>query len=310
MARARSKRDFLTLTFLFAIQAGGWSQVIDSQPYPTIETLSNKDALFVQLSQDVARFHMAFTRSTELPPLMFFRYTAQPGEDLYAIAARTNLGVTALATLNGQIHADGVLAGKELVLPNMPGLFVPLSPENDLERITFAFRKPFLEDGVEVWVVFPRQRRFVFLPNETFSTMERAYFLDILFGFPIRGGTISSEYGPRSHPFTGADHFHSGIDIAAQSGTGVVAARSGTVVSVNWSDGLGNHIIIDHGGGFQTLYGHLESVNVSLSQVVDSGTIIGAVGSTGLSTGPHLHFEVKNGEALRDPIPLMRGAGE
>ena len=284
--------------------------MIDPSPYPAIKMLSNQDALYVQLSQDIARFHIAVTRSAELPPLMFLRYRALPGDDLYTIAARTNLGVTALATLNSQIRADAALAGRELVLPNMPGIFVPLNPENDLERIIHAFRRPFLKGGVEVSLVFPRSRRFVFLPNETFSPLERAYFLDTLFRFPIREGAISSEYGPRVHPLTGADHFHTGIDIAAPAGTDVLAARSGTVMTVGWSDNLGNHVAIDHGGGLLTLYGHLGRVNVSLSQEVDSSSIIGAVGSTGLSTGPHLHFEVKNGGSLRDPIPLMRGTEE
>lgn len=106
-------------------------------------------------------------------------------------------------------------------------------------------------------------------------------------------GTITSPFGYRSNPFGGGMEFHQGLDIAAPTGTTVAAAAGGTVISAGWYGGYGNYILIDHGGGMATGYGHLSQIFVSSGQQVQSGQAIGAVGSTGASTGPHLHFEVR-----------------
>ncbi len=102
---------------------------------------------------------------------------------------------------------------------------------------------------------------------------------------------ITSKFGWRTHPLTGNRRFHSGIDIAAPSGTPVVATGSGTVISAGWNGGYGKAIVIQHNDTQQTLYGHLSEVSVQPGQTIERGTVIGLVGSTGNSTGPHLHFE-------------------
>jgi murein DD-endopeptidase MepM/ murein hydrolase activator NlpD len=107
------------------------------------------------------------------------------------------------------------------------------------------------------------------------------------------GGRITSGFGYRMHPILKARKFHTGVDIGAASGTPIHAAASGTVVHAARWGGYGNCIIIDHGGGVATLYGHCSSLAVSFGQQITQGQVIGYVGSTGLSTGPHLHFEVR-----------------
>ncbi len=102
---------------------------------------------------------------------------------------------------------------------------------------------------------------------------------------------ITSSFGWRTHPITGTRRFHSGVDIGAPMGAPVVAAGSGTIVSAGWVGGYGKAIIIQHNGVQQTLYGHLSEVFVQPGQRIEQGTVIGRVGSTGNSTGPHLHFE-------------------
>lgn len=118
-------------------------------------------------------------------------------------------------------------------------------------------------------------------------------------------GPITSPYGYRVHPIFGTTIYHSGIDIGVDYGTPIHSADSGTVIYTGWISGYGNAVIIDHGNGMQTLYGHNQSLNVSEGQSVSKGQVIAFAGSTGNSTGPHCHFEVQvNGSAV-DPMGYL-----
>lgn len=118
-------------------------------------------------------------------------------------------------------------------------------------------------------------------------------------------GVITSPYGYRVHPIFGTAIYHSGMDIGVDYGTPIHAADSGTVIYSGWISGYGNAVIIDHGGGVQTLYGHNQSLNVSEGESVAKGSVIAYAGSTGNSTGPHCHFEVRvNGEPA-DPMAYL-----
>ena len=113
----------------------------------------------------------------------------------------------------------------------------------------------------------------------------------------VSGGRITSAFGTRIHPITGVEIFHKGIDIGASQGNPVYAYANGTITYAGWNSGYGNFVAIDHGNGMVTRYGHLSAIYVSVGQQVNVRQKIGAVGSTGDSTGPHLHFEVLiNGE--------------
>jgi len=123
------------------------------------------------------------------------------------------------------------------------------------------------------------------------------------FVWPVPGYTVpSSAYGWRKHPIYGTRKFHAGEDIPANSGTPIVAAASGTVTTAGWVSGYGNYTVINHGGGVMTAYGHQSSIQVSVGQSVSAGQQIGLVGSTGNSTGPHLHFEVYVNGATQNPM--------
>jgi murein DD-endopeptidase MepM/ murein hydrolase activator NlpD len=124
---------------------------------------------------------------------------------------------------------------------------------------------------------------------------------DGTFIWPVSGG-ITSGFGSRTDPITGATAYHSGLDIGAACGTPIKAAGTGVVLTAGWnSGGYGNMTLINHGGGLSTLYGHQSSIIVSAGQSVTQGQVIGYVGSTGKSTGCHLHFEVRvNGNPV-DP---------
>lgn len=116
---------------------------------------------------------------------------------------------------------------------------------------------------------------------------------------PVSGATVSSEYGERVNPVTDEGEVHKGIDLAVASGTDIFAAASGEVELAQYSNTYGNYVIINHGGSLKTLYAHCSELCVSVGDKVEKGQVIAKVGSTGRSTGPHLHFEViLNGENI------------
>ena len=122
--------------------------------------------------------------------------------------------------------------------------------------------------------------------------------------WPVHG-TVVSGFGYRIHPILHTRRLHTGIDIAAGMGVAIVAADGGKVIYATWMSGYGNTTIIDHGGGISTLYAHQSSLGVSYGESVTKGEYIGAVGSTGFSTGPHLHFEVRVNGSPVDPMGYL-----
>lgn len=124
--------------------------------------------------------------------------------------------------------------------------------------------------------------------------------------WPTDATEITSPYGWRTHPIWGTQRYHSGVDIGADYGDSVRAADGGVVIYADWMGGYGKAVIIDHGNGISTLYGHNSQLLVSEGQRVRKGEVISRVGSTGDSTGPHLHFEVRQNGSPVDPMNYVR----
>jgi murein DD-endopeptidase MepM/ murein hydrolase activator NlpD len=144
----------------------------------------------------------------------------------------------------------------------------------------------------------------MFAALEQMNAMERA-LAGIPTSMPAAAGMMSSDFGYRSDPFTGGGAMHSGLDFKGPLGTPIMAAADGVVTFAGWQGGYGNTIEITHANGLVTRYAHLSAITVSLGQKVDRGLQIGKMGSTGRSTGSHLHFEVRlNGSAV-NPMKFL-----
>jgi murein DD-endopeptidase MepM/ murein hydrolase activator NlpD len=124
------------------------------------------------------------------------------------------------------------------------------------------------------------------------------------FEWPLRG-RLTSYFGYRRHPFWGGRNMHTGLDIAAPYGSSIMAADGGEVIFSGWWDGYGKAVVIDHGGGLSTVYGHLSRIYANNGSKIGKGEVIGLVGSTGYSTGPHLHFEVRKNGKPTDPLKWL-----
>jgi murein DD-endopeptidase MepM/ murein hydrolase activator NlpD len=276
--------------------------------WPRISRLDTRDEVFKQYLQDVedSRRRLFTGRGSPEEIAEYFTvYSYIPSEtdDILGLAARCNIPYSALATLNRLSHPGDLLPGKVLLLPSAPGLFIPDRPVSDLEKLLVSSRE---EAGETIpGFTVTAGARFRFLPGEDLSPTERAFFLNRSFRFPLAQFQVSSAYGPRINPVTGRYGVHKGVDLAAPEGADVYAARDGTVSEQGEDPVFGNYIIISHGDNWVSLYGHLSKIETTLFQAVQYGNLIGRVGSTGQSTGPHLHFELRQNGMARDPGRLL-----
>ena len=125
-------------------------------------------------------------------------------------------------------------------------------------------------------------------------------------GQPLDVMQVTSGFGRRVDPFLGTMAMHTGLDLAAVTGTAVHATGPGVVITASYNGGYGNEVEIDHGNGVTTIYGHMSSISVHVGDTVETGTVVGRVGSTGRSTGPHLHYEIRQDDHPIDPTQHLR----
>jgi murein DD-endopeptidase MepM/ murein hydrolase activator NlpD len=283
--------------------------------FPLILQLDQqKDIQFKQYSADVEKARARVLAQKPINPqseaekLVIYEYKGSE-TDLLKIAARCQLDPSTLASLNRIRHRQetGTLT---LLLPTIPGLFVPY-PSSELEREKLSELEKLMlnariekSDGVILTV---RGEQFLFFPGAKFNTVENIFFLKEKDGFryPLSSWTLTSGFGIRKNPVTGLVRKHNGLDLAAPMGTPVFAAQAGTVSETGADAIYGNYVVIKHSDNWVSLYGHLSKIKTKKNSEVYAGTLIGEVGSTGQSTGPHLHFELrKNGQA-QDPGKLL-----
>ncbi|MDF1568530.1 MAG: M23 family metallopeptidase [Spirochaetaceae bacterium] len=270
--------------------------------YPLIRyTMSSRDPLYSQQQQDVEAWYSSGQGAFGLN---IYSYVPRATEDIFAVAAAFNLPYDALATLNGWDSPGLLTPGRQILIPNMPGLFVPTEPSGPWESDLSDHQRSSEPIAVLVGMPTGATKSYEFFPGEKFTSDERIRFLGHVFSAPLQNSRISSNFGYRTNPFRGGLSFHPGVDLKADVGTEVYAARGGTVEKIGSLELYGLFVILRHDGQYQTVYAHLDEFLVREGQTVGAGDRIALSGNTGISTGPHLHFEIRKDGIPADPSTL------
>ncbi|MBI4976185.1 MAG: M23 family metallopeptidase [Spirochaetes bacterium] len=241
----------------------------------------------------------------EAPPLSFSTYTVASNDNLWNIAKNTGLRMDTVMSVNKLTSAYRLYTGMTLKVPNRNGILYTATEGDTLDSICMknavdkdeVRRANHLNNELAVGDI-------LFLPGGRFSALERIDRLGLLFRSPLVQYRITAVFGMRRDPFTKLPAFHKGIDLAVWYGAPVLSAKEGSIIYVGEKPGYGNVVIIQHPGGYISYYGHLSGFATAAGRQVVPGSIIGYAGSTGYSTGPHVHFEIrKDGRAI-DPLSL------
>jgi len=302
------------LIFLFPqVITAQTAALLPAPEIPEIRRLDPGDLGFKQYTSDVHanRRRLAGARALNADDiaeyLTIYKYKVKPEDDILFLAARLNLPYSALASLNGLNNPSALEPEKYILLPSCPGIFIPSSINSDLEKLLGAARQESNAPSVEIKIRSgDKSESYLFFPGADFTPTERAFFLNSGFRFPLRQYRITSRFGIRNDPITGNISMHRGIDLAAPEGTEVFAVADGVVSQAGFDPVYGNYVIIRHTNGWTSLYGHLQIIETVLRSNVKSGNLIGRVGSTGQSTGPHLHFELRQDGKPFDPAGRLR----
>ncbi|MFW5976158.1 MAG: peptidoglycan DD-metalloendopeptidase family protein [Alkalispirochaetaceae bacterium] len=234
-------------------------------------------------------------------------YTIQPGDTLSDLASENDLTLDTLISFNQIKDARRIQIGDTYRIPNRDGLLYEVRSGDSLAAIASKY-------GTSVNAILDandmRSREIstgevVFVPEARMNSTELKLILGELFRNPTME-RFTSGFGMRADPFTGLPRFHNGIDLANIPGTPIRAAGSGRVAHIESQIGnYGRFVILRHDSGFQTLYAHLDSFDVRVGQFVYQGDVIGRMGNTGRSTGPHLHFSVIRNGRFVDPLNYL-----
>ena len=271
--------------------------------HPIADASATVDGMRVPLKTTIEA--MPVTSSSEpsapLPPVA--AYEAKSGDTAVTVAAKAGISVDTLTQIN-QLSTPALTPGERLLVPPVDGTLVAVDPNQSLDLLAQTFRvnpdalrrvNGLSADGkLPSQLFIPAMKTDAIAPvaaasSDPSSGRERV----VRFGWPTQG-TLTQYFW----------QYHPGIDVANDVGTPELAADGGKVTWAGWGD-YGIYVQIDHGNGFQTVYGHMSKVLVSVGQVVSRGQLVGLMGATGRATGPHLHFEIRYQGIPQNPLDLL-----
>lgn len=262
--------------------------------------------------------YIAYIQSLKIPGVTFTVCQIEKGDNFWKIAKEHNIDIDTLIGANPLWESIVAKVDQKIVIPSQKGVIHFVNDISEIQYLhtmydvpegcimtpsLFLYRLKSLvlkmEKPVAVYIKDARPITDVMTPQ-----LAKQFALREMFRSPL-GGRLTSFFGGRVHPIFRQWGFHNGLDIAAPYGTTVGAARGGVVIASGWMGGYGKAVIIQHDEGFKTLYGHLSSIHVRAGQRVKTGQFLGRVGSTGWSTGPHLHFTLWQYNKLINPMKVL-----
>lgn len=236
-------------------------------------------------------------------------YVVKSGETIGGITSRFGLkNISTIIAVNEIENVRQVFSGQKLVIPSCDGLLHVVAQGDSLASISAKYSVAWedLLDANDLDSTELVAGQKIFIPGAKLSRDALRKAMGETWATPLKSKwRLTSKCGWRADPFTGVKQYHPGMDMACPSGTPIYATMGGKVLASGVSRIYGNYVIIDHGNGYQTLYGHMSKRISAAGEYVSQNQKIGLVGSTGYSTGPHLHFTVyKNGKVV-DPQTLL-----
>ena len=298
----------------------------------TIQAKNSAEDSNMAIIQDsfLDKVNSPVTNVSESPRKNVIVHLVKADETLWSIADKYQISTDTIKWSNGMDDSGILIEGQELYIMPVNGIYYTVQDGDSLSSVSEKYKSDI--DQIRQWNNFDTEElalgQKILLPGgevppppkpqvpvNNSSSGTYTYQPDIVttapaggasgtgqFGWPTAGLTISQYFGATSF-----NPWHTGIDIDSRSGWDIFASDGGTVTTATygWGGGYGNHIIIDHGNGYQTLYAHLSSLDVSAGQYVAKGQRIGTMGSTGWSTGPHLHFEIRYSSSFLNPLNYL-----
>ena len=262
-------------------------------------------------AEDNASFSDAALKDTDSSVITYQTYRVKAGDMIGFIADAFDVTQDTIISVNNIRQSRLIQPGQYLKIPSMPGIIYTVkkngeTPATIAEKYKVNAEKCALANYMNVNSEL-KAGTSLFVPDAELDWATRQEINGDLFKKPLHTRYwLSSNYGWRDSPFNaGKRTFHGGVDMASSTGTPIYAALDGTVTAVGYNATYGNYVIITHHSGYKTLYGHMKSTACRKGNFVYTNTVIGYVGSTGMSTGPHLHFTVyKNGKTINPLVVL------
>lgn len=243
-------------------------------------------------------------------PVTYKNYTVRSGDTISGIAKKFGLtNISTLISVNDIGNVRQLAAGQKLKIPSIDGVIYTVKNGDSLNAIVSKYDVSLetLVDVNELSSEVLQKGQQLFIPGVGLDKQTLQNAMGDMFKMPISAKfRWSSPYGSRIDPIAGVKSFHTGVDMACPTGTPIYASMSGKVITAGINRVYGNYVIIDHGNGYQTLYAHMSKIIATKGQWVSQGTRIGLVGSTGYSTGPHLHFTVYKNGKLINPMSVLK----
>ncbi len=278
---------------------------------PSVEELASIELSSAQIKsirEDVRKSIFIIKSGKEafqLPELKFYRYRVKKGDSFWIILTRTSQNIDSLMTVNSLSSPGEAEPGKILYIPNMRGIICKTGESETMHDIARKYLVP--EKYIsKINHSTDQMNEYLFIPCGSVSNLERSLFLGTGFSNPIKIGRLTSGFGKRRDPFSDRFQFHRGIDIACNRGSRVHAARGGKIVYTGYNGGYGLLMVVQHAHDYLSYYGHLSKVLRKEGETVNTGELLALSGNTGVTTGPHLHFEVRKGSNAVNPGILLK----